>query len=371
MANILGIVNFESDRVNVEGLSDFRPVAAISFLGRYRVIDFVLSNMVNSHINQIKILVKYKPRSLIDHIGGGTQYNINSKTGSLQILYADQQIANKMYYTDIALLNQYKLYIEDSHCDYVVIAPSYMICKIDYQQVLRQHLQTGADVTCVYKEIEECGDNYVSCHNLYMNDEGWVIDAKVNHGGAGKKNISMEAYLCSKEVFFKILETATKDSGLYSLRTYLGNNPTDFKMHGYKYEGYFACLNSLKSYFNTSMELIDHEKAKGLFSKDWPIYTKTNDSAPAFYSKDANVKNCLIANGCVVQGELENCILGRGVKIKKGAKIKNSVILPGAIIGEDSNLEYTVVDKSAQVKCVKDIVGDQDHILYIKRRDIV
>lgn len=371
MASILGIVNFESDNVIIEGLSEFRPIPAISFLGRYRVIDFVLSNMVNSKIDQIKVLVKYKPRSLIDHIGVGTQYNINPKTDTLQILYSDHQIGNKLYFTDIALINQYKQYIQDTDPEYIVIAPSYMICKIDYQRVIRQHKQTNADITCVYKDVNDADVNFIGCHQFRLNEEGIITDVKVNHGGRKRKSISLETIVCTKDVLLQVIENATKNSSLYSLKSYFENNPTDFKLVGYKYEGYLSCLNSLKSYFDTSMELIDNEVAKGLFSKDWPIYTKTNDSVPAFYSKAASVKNCLIANGCVVQGELENCILGRGVKIKRGAKLKNSVILPNAIIGEDSNIGYAVIDKSAHVKSVKDIVGDENNILYIKRRDTV
>lgn len=371
MANVLGIVNFENDNALIEGLSQFRTIPAISFLGRYRVIDFVLSNFVNSHINQIKILIKDKPRSLIEHIGGGTQYNINSKTGSLQILYSDKQFVNKLYFTDIALIKQYREYIEDSSAEYIVIAPSYMICKIDYQQVIRQHCLNNAEVTCVYKQETDTDINFIGCQEVYVDDDNRINEIKVNHGGIKNKNISLESYVFSKETLLKIIDNATEHSSIYSFRAYFENSIKEIKMFGYKYEGYLACLNSLNSYFKTSMELINQQKAKELFAKDWPIYTKTNDSVPAFYAKSAKVKNCLIANGCVVQGELENCILGRGVKIKKGAKLKNSVILPNAIIGEDSIIEYAVVDKSAKTKYVKKIVGDSKNILYIKRGDTV
>ncbi|MDO4377915.1 MAG: glucose-1-phosphate adenylyltransferase subunit GlgD [Erysipelotrichia bacterium] len=371
MANVLGIVNFENNSVVIEGLSKFRTIPAISFLGRYRVIDFVLSNFVNSHINQIKILIKDKPRSLIEHIGGGTQYNINSKTGSLQILYSDHQIVNRLYFTDIALIKQYRQYIENNSAEYVVIAPSYMICKIDYQNVIHQHKLNNAEVTCVYKSVDDADVNFIGCQEVYLSDNGKIDKVKVNHGGIKKKDISLESYVFSKDTLLKIIDNATEHSSIYSFKTYFENSAKNIKMYGYKYEGYLSCINSLRSYFETSMELIDQQKAKELFAQDWPIYTKTNDSVPAFYSKSAHVKNCLIANGCVVQGELENCILGRGVKIKKGARLKNSVILPNAIIGEDSVIEYTVVDKSAKTKYVKEIIGDADNILYIKRGDTV
>ncbi|MGN1399615.1 MAG: glucose-1-phosphate adenylyltransferase subunit GlgD [Erysipelotrichaceae bacterium] len=369
MANILGIVNFENDDVIVEGLSEFRTIPAISFLGRYRVIDFVLSNMVNSKINQIRVLTKEKPRSLIEHIGGGTQYNINSKTGSLDILYSDHPIINKLYFTDIALLSQYKANIEETKADYVVIAPSYMICRLDYQKVIKQLKDSGKEIALVYKEIKNETNNFVGCRELVIENDSIKGMKRIRNGT--NNNVFMENYVMTKGMLLKILDYAIETSSIYSLMSLFEDHVSRFDVLPYKYEGYLACINSLKSYFDTSMELIDQSKAEQIISEDWPIYTKTNDSVPAFYSKKAKVKNSIIANGCVIQGDLENCIIGRCVKIKPNVKIKNSIILPFAVIGENSQISYTVVDKRAAVKNVNTINGDKNNIMYVKRRDTV
>lgn len=371
MANILGIVNFENDDVIVEGLSEFRTIPAISFLGRYRVIDFVLSNLVNSKINQIKVLTKEKPRSLIEHIGGGTQYNINSKTGSLDILYSDHPIINKLYFTDIALLSQYRASIEETKADYVVIAPSYMICRIDYQQVIKQLKETEKDIALVYKEIKNESERFLGCRELIIDDGNIKGMRRIRGGSKECNNVFMENYVMTKQILLKLLDYAIETSSIYSLMSLIEDNVTIFNVLPYKYEGYLACINSLKNYFDTSMELIDQNKASQIIDEQWPIYTKTNDSVPAFYSKKAKVKNSIIANGCVIQGELENCIIGRCVKIKPNVKIKNSIILPFAVIGENSQISYTVVDKRATVKTVNTINGDKNNILYVKRRDTV
>lgn len=372
MRDILGIVNFENEKVRVEGLSNFRSIPAISFLGRYRVVDFVLSNMANSGIDHMKVLIRDKPRSLIEHIGIGSHYNINSKSGSLQILYSDRNITNKLYFTDVNLLNQHSSYIKHSNQDYVVIAPSYMICKINYQDVVEQHIKTGADVTAVYKQIDDGHKRFIGCEEFdIINNRVTVI--KDSHGSTSVKNISLETYVMHKDFLLDLIDEASHQSAAYSIASFLANNDNIkyINIQGYKYEGYLACINSLEEYYQTNIDLINYEKAKEIFSHDWLVYTKTNDSPPAHYTQRAEVKNCMVANGCVVQGKIENCILGRAVKIKKGAVVKNSVILANAIIGEDAVVENAVIDKGAKIIVNKEIIGSKEQIAYVRRGDTI
>ncbi|MGI6510599.1 MAG: glucose-1-phosphate adenylyltransferase subunit GlgD [Erysipelotrichaceae bacterium] len=372
MRDILGIVNFENDAVRIEGLSNFRSIPAMSFLGRYRVVDFVLSNMVNSGIDHIKVLIKEKPRSLIEHIGIGSHYNINSKSGSLQILYSDKNITNKLYFTDVNLLNQYSAYIKESNQEYVVIAPSYMINKINYQDVVEQHIKTGADVTAVYKQVDDGHKRFIGCEEFDLINNRVVL-MKVSHGSTSVKNISLETYVMHKDFLLDLIDEAAHRSAAYSIGAFLANddNIKYINIQGYKYEGYLSCLNSLEEYYNTNLELINHNKAKELFDHNWPVFTKTSDSPPAYYAPRADVKHCMVANGCVVQGKIENSILGRAVKIKKGAVVRNSVILPNAIIGEDAIIENAVIDKDAKILVNKEIIGNEDQIAYVRRGDTI
>ena len=369
MYRCLGIVNVEDDRVQIGELTNYRTIPAVSFLGRYRVIDFILSNMVNSGMDQIKVLVKDKPRSLIEHLGSGTQYDINSKHGNLQILYTDNKITNELYLTDVGLLKQYETFIDECNADYVVIAPSYMICRINYQDVIEHHVNSGAEVTVVYKTVEDADKRFLSCREIeFEGDRVKVI--KTSHGSIARKHISLQAYVCKKEKFLQIIDEAIDQSPLYTLENYLAYNVDKIDIRAYQYTGYLFCVNSLEDYFNESLRLIKYENAKELFDPDWPVYTNSNDSPTAFFSPNAKVKNCLIANGCVVQGELENCILGRDVKIKPGAKIKNSLILPSAVVGENVVVENAIIDKHARVEHVKE-VKNEGKIAYVRRRDIV
>ncbi len=369
MIDALGIVNLES--AHIRGLGDYRSIPALSFLGRYRIIDFVLSNMVNSGIDKIKIMVDSKPRSLIEHLGTGSQYNINFKHGDIQILYPESLTETSIYYHDIFVMKEYADYIQQSNRKYVVIAPSYMISTIDYGDVIEAHEKSGADVTCVYYRANCADKHFIGCKHLVMDRQRRISAVKENVGMSEKANIFMETYVMTVDQLLKLLKQASSISPLFGLVDILGNVLDELNVVGYQYRDYVKCINTLEEYYETNLKLADREYAKQLFREDWPIYTKTNDSTPTFYSPQAVVKGSVISNGCVVQGTVENCVLGRGVKIRRGAVVRNSVLLPYTEIGEDANVDYAVIDKYGKVLVKKDIVGTPDDIIYIKRKDRV
>ena len=369
MSNILGIVSPENDTVIVEGLMDYRPIPAISFLGRYRLIDFAISNFSNSHIDHIKVFVKNQPRSLIEQLGSGRHYGINSKRGRLQILYNDLSGISALYNTDINTYLRNMEFIEEADEKYVAITPGYQICAVDYRDVVKQHEEEGADVTVLYKQTDRAKERFIGCPALTL-DNGYVIESVTNLGKRKNAAISMETYVMAKDMFVKLVREAHAESSAYSLRDILRDKIGKLRIMGYSYKGYFACINSMNSYYKTSMELLDYETAKDLFRPDWPIYTKTNDSAPAFYGEDAKVEHSVIANGCRIEGTVINSALGRGVIVEKGAIVKDAILLPFSHIGKDCHVEYAVVDKWAKVNRVKEVKGTSSYdVAYIRRRD--
>ncbi len=371
MIDALGIVNFEDFGVKVGGMSRYRTISAFSFLGRYRVVDFALSNMVNSGIDQIKVLVAEKPRSLIEHLGDGTQYDINPKHGSIQLLYPDSLAASNVYFHDIYMLNENIEFFKKVERKNIVIAPSYMICNLDYNDLIKSRQENGADITVGYKTVNKAKKEFLGCRTVQFDKDGKVKAIGDNVGVSNKANILMETYVMEKETFLELIQNAIKISPLYSLVDVLSVATDEFVIKGFEYDGYLACLNSLNAYYNANLDFLDEDNEEAFFTKDWPIYTRTNDSSPAHYGKNASVKNCMIANGCEINGAVENCILGRGVKIGEGAVIKNSLILPEVTIGNDCYIEYAVVDKHAQVVIAKEVIGEKEDLAYIKRRDVV
>ncbi len=367
MDKILGIVNFESDEVNIAGLSDYRTINTISFMGRYRLIDFVLSNMSNSGIENIQVYTKKSSRSIFEHIGRGSQYNINPKRGKLSILPADSHYSNDVYNHDIGCFTQYLKMIKDSPMSYVVIAPSYFVYNIDFAQVLKHHMEEKNDITMIYKNSDSAKNYYLGCDTLIFDETGRVEKIEKNLGKFKKRNISLEAYVMSKNYFVELIEKASEMSELYTLRDIIEDQFTVAKVCGYSLKSEVCCINSLSAYLRTSLDLKNAENISVIFKNNWPILTRTSDSAPTHYTESAYVKSSLISNGCYIEGEVENCVIGRNVVVKKGAVVKNCVLLADSYIGENAKLENVIVDKEAIVNHVKKLNGQIDAPLYVKK----
>ena len=369
MNRALGIVNFSRSHVHVEGLQDYRPIGAFSFLGRYRVIDFPLSNMSNSGIEYIQIYANKQPRSLVEHVGTGRHYNINSKRGDLHMLFSETNIANPIYDTDIAAYVNNMQYIERSHQMYVIIAPSYMVYTMDYSELLQTHVESEADITLVYHSVDNARESFLACDTLNLNKQKGVLSIERNRGTAKSKNIFMDTYVMKKDLFIELIEKAQKISSLYTLPQIVNAQCEELDIRGVAHRGYLESITDFKSYYDANLSLIDVKTRNTLFDEEWPIYTRTNDSCPTHYFEGANTKMSIVSNGCTIEGSVENSIIGRGCVIKKGAVIKNSIILPGAIIGEDVHVENHVVDKYAKITHVKEIIGTPENPGYIKRED--
>ncbi|NCB91665.1 MAG: glucose-1-phosphate adenylyltransferase subunit GlgD [Clostridia bacterium] len=369
MYNAFGIVNPSGRHFWVEGLQAYRPIGALSFMGRYRVIDFPISNMSNSGIDRIQVYIKRKPLSLTDHLGSGRHYNINSKRGKLQILFSENTAEHDIYNTDISSYVENMEYIQNMHHPYVVIAPGYMVYKEDYSDLIETHITSGADITMLYHSVDNAKEEYLNCNVLELNKQKGVLSLAQNHGTAKNRNISMDTYVMKTELFISLVNKAKKTSSMYTLSDIINDECSELDIRGVAHHGYFATITDFMSYYKANLSLINVKTAVELFQEDWPIYTKTNDSCPTQYFEDTDVKNSVISNGCLIEGTVENSVIGRGCIIKKGAVVKNSIILADAIIGEDVHVENQVVDKRAKLVHVKEVIAPAEAPGYIKRDD--
>lgn len=365
----LGIINFEDNVATVEGLGDYRPVPAIAFLGRYRVIDFVLSNMTNSGIDNVQVYCKEKPRNLMEHLGNGSVYNINSKRGKLRILYGEKSFSSPVYNHDIANFILNMQYIEEDRNPYVVVVPSYFIYSLDYSAVLDAHIDSGADVTVLYTSTNEAKTSFLGCDTLTFDKSKKITSIDKNRGNTQRKNISLEGYVMTKKLFIDLVKKAAETSSLYWFKDILKDSVEELDMRAYQVKGFVACINSLPAYYKACMTLKDRSKAAGLFKPGWPIYTQTNDSAPTKFEEGSKVTGSVVANGSIIEGTVENSIISRNVTIRKGAVVKDSILLPGVYIGEKAKLDHVVVDKYAIIHHVKELKGTDEEPVYVKRRD--
>ncbi len=369
MARAFGIIAPASPSIKVEGMQNYRPIGAFSFVGRYRTVDFPISSMSNSGIDHIHVYMGNKPRSLAEHLGSGRIFNINSKRGKLQMLFPEESSVNDIYNTDVAAYTENLEIITRMRQEYVIIAPANMIYVQNYAELLQQHIESGADVSLLYHKVDNAKDSFLNCHCINLNKQKGVSSLERNIGSAKNRDIFMDTYVMKRDTFLELIDTARKESSMYTLADAINLKAEELDIRGIAHRGYFAAITDFKSYYEANLSLLDRKTADSLFRPDWTIYTRTTDSCPTTYKSGATVKNSMISNGCTIEGTVENSIIGRGVKIGPGAIVRNAVVLSYVTIGKDVHIENQIVDKWAKVVRAKEIIADAQNPGYIKRDD--
>lgn len=369
MSKVIGLLNFEPSYVNVSGIEDYRPISAASILGRYRVCDFMLSNLTNSGLDSIKVYIKKQPRSTVEHISK-TNYNINSKKGFIHLLFGEKNFStNDFYNVDIEAFNTYMEFIDVEKPSYVIIAPNHFIYKQDFSEMLDYHIKSKNDITVLYQHLNNIDKDYIMCDLLDIDKQKHITKFSKNHGKIKSGDVSLEAYVMDILTFKSLVEEASQTSSLYSLSDIMSSCCRAMKIGTYQHHGYCACISTLKSYYECNMQLRQQNEISKVIDDDWPIYTLTNDSCPTLYKEGAQVSGSLVANGCQIYGTVINSVIARNVIIRPGAIVKDSVILPDSLIGDDVELNCVVVDRKAIVTETKKLTGNKEKPLYVKRRD--
>ena len=239
MAKVVGYINLHSD-VSYKGLTEKRPVASVSFLGRYGIIDFVLSNMSNSNVDTVGILIKEKPRSLFKHLGNGNSWNFNSKSGGVSLLYNEKYANSSMYNHDINNIVENIAFLEKSKADYVVIAPAHIITTMNYADVVDAHAKS--EITMVYQKIDNADETFVGSDFLRLKGKQ-VMEIKNNKGNRKERNISLETYVINKKTLLKLISYAQKISSFFNLRDTLAYLCDERKIMAYEYKGFARCID--------------------------------------------------------------------------------------------------------------------------------
>ncbi|MDO4619407.1 MAG: glucose-1-phosphate adenylyltransferase subunit GlgD [Lachnospiraceae bacterium] len=369
MAKAFGIVTAASNRFYVEGLQDYRPIAAFSVFGRYRLIDFPISSMSNSNIDRIFVFINGNPRSLVRHLGSGRLYNINAKRGRLELLFHEEGTTNQIYHTDVAAFLDNLEHLERATEEYVVIAPSNVLYTQNYDKLLNQHIESGADVTLLYQKVDNADTAFLGCQALTLNRQKGVETIASNMGNEKSKNIFLDTYVMKKSLFLDLIHRAKELSSVYQLSRMLSTVTGELDIRGVQHKGYAAAITDFKSFYDANLSLIDQQASESLFDPAWPIYTRTTDSCPSQLFEGASVKNSLISNGCTIEGTVENSVIGRGVKIGKGAVVRNCVLLAYSSVADGVHVENEVIDKWASIIHADEVVSDAAHPGYIRRSD--
>ncbi|MCJ7842537.1 glucose-1-phosphate adenylyltransferase subunit GlgD [Lederbergia sp. NSJ-179] len=337
-------------------LTEHRCLASVPFAGRYRFIDFTLSNYMHAGIKQVAVFTNGKFRSIMDHVGSGKEWDLDRRTGGLFIIppvYPDEKTNG-----DIPTFYEYLEVFRRTPAETIVISPGYHVGKIDYQDAIRQHEKGQADLTVFYKEYNGTPVKKPIYHTCLFREDGRMKDIELYTTPYTGDPICLETYIMSKSLFIELIEYCYRNSEYDFLKDGIKANLDQLHVKGYSFQGYMPFIDSIESYYASNMDFLNPEMIRSYFYDQWEICTKVKHEAPASYAATSNVSNSFIANGCHIQGTVENSVLFRGVTVKKGAVVRNSIIMQKSEIGEGAYLDNMITDKQVKISENKALIGD-------------
>jgi glucose-1-phosphate adenylyltransferase len=350
----------------IREITSLRTMGSVPFGGRYRMIDFPLSNMVNSNISKVGVITKSNYQSLMDHLGSGKAWDLSRKREGLFILPPFGH-GNGLYAERIDALSGISSFLKECKEEFVVMSDCHIAYNIDFSDVINYHYQKGADITIVYKNgvVPDSLPEKVCLEFGRAKRISEIINGVTDK--ENKCDWSMGIYVMKRDFLMKIIAEAVARNRNNFVRDVLQSAVEQYKMFGYKFDGCAMAVTSMEAYFEANMSLVNKSVREDLFNPNRPVYTKVLDEMPAKFGLGAIVTNSIVADGCVIEGEVSNCILFRGVKIGKGAKVSNCIIMQDTQIGDNAILNYVITDKDVVVQNACSFMGCQTYPAYIPK----
>lgn len=349
MGNVLGLVFANMHDTTLGDMTKNRTMGSVMFGGRYRLIDFPLSNMVNSGISEVGVITKSNYQSLLDHLGSAREWDLARKKGGLYILPPFGNVESTLYRGRIEALYGAMSFIKHSRAKYVILSDCDVVTNIDYKPIVAAHIESGADITAVAHTGVYSSEDIKTSTVFNVDADKNVTSVLINPDISGTCTTSLNVFVMSMDFLIETVNDAMARGNVSFERNILQEKCRELKIKIYEYDNYFSKLNSPESYFKSNMALLEPENARKLFVPKRSIYTKVSDNAPGKYDLDSKVSNSLIADGCIIEGEVENSVLFRGVKVGKGAKVKNCILMQGTVVGDNAELNYLITDKNVSI----------------------
>ena len=353
MKDVMGLIFTGENDIHLGELTSLRAVAALPIAGRYRVIDFQLSSMVHSGIKNVGVITQKNYSSLMDHIGSGREWDLHGKQGLVMLPPFLTRENMGVYSGLLDALKSNCTYLRLSRQEYIVLTNSHTIYNMDYTDALKYHIEKGADVTVLYahgaKAVGTEGENDTF---LSVDEDGKVTGMEIGSSVPTRDCASLKVYITKRELLRQLVEQAAAN-GMHDFdRDILQRNINDgnLRVYGYEYKGLACQIDSIQSYFNFNMSLLSGDVRRQLFPADRPVYTKVRDDLPTRYVEECECSNSLIANGCMIEGTVINSVIFRGVKVAKGAVVKNSIVMQDAQIQEGAEIDHCILDKQSVIR---------------------
>lgn len=367
MYNTMGIILTGGKNNRLKELSMERSISAVPFGGKYRAIDFALSNLVNSGIRNVGVPTQYSFRSLMDHLGSGKEWDLDRKNDGLFIFPPYLSEYGTGWYRGTADSMYSNLtYLKRSNEEFVVINQGYAIYNMTYKEMLEQHVDKDADITIATRYMHDFSKEDLSLLGIVETDtENRIIDFQEKPLNPKSSLASMGIYIIKRKLLISLLEDSAAHGYFDFVRDIIIRKLSELRIFSYEFKGYWRPLISIQLYYRTNMELLDPNIRYELFMKNGKIFTKVKDEPPAKYNEEAEVKNSIVADGCIIEGKVENSILFRGVKVKKSAVIRNSIIMQNTEVCENVILNNCILDKNVIISGGKQLNGDRNWPLIV------
>ena len=362
MSKVHGIVYAYHSSPRLGDLTRYRTNASLPFCGRYRLIDFALSSLSNAGVHSVGVIMQRDYQSLLDHLGSGKAWDLSRRSGGLHLL------PPRGHYTGTAeALNAVISYVRNIPESEIVLMPADIVCNLDLAAAIAQHDASGCGITAICRGGAVTGE-----HHRYLTDAHGRVTKLITSASAGTGVASMEIYIVNKDVLLSILDFCAQENRFHfhrdGLFEYLGRGGT---MDVFLHTGYAVRVDAVADYFAASMDMLDPDARASLFPADRPVRTKERADVSTYYGEHAHVENCLVADGCFIEGEVENSILSRGVVVEKGARVSNSVLMQGTVIKAGASLSYVITDKNVKVNEDRMLMGHSTYPLAISKNSIV
>ena len=366
--NVLGLLFSNMHDEALRELTGIRALGSVPFGGRYRLIDFPLSNMVNAGISKVGVITKSNYQSLMDHIGSGKSWDLSRKNEGLYFLPPFGN-TDELYNGRVASLSGIMPFLRNSKEEYVVLSDCHVVGNIDYDRLVEEHIASGADVTIAYKKGAPPAD--MENVLLWTASDGRVTDMVIRSGGPEESRYGIGLYVMGKEELMRAVDTAvSRHHGSFEWDILL-RHVEDKRLYGYCVNEYVSVISSLERYFRTNMALLDPDVRSELFIGSRPIYTKVRDCAPAIYGLHAEVSHSLVADGGDIQGTVRHSIVFRDVKVDRGAVVENCILMQGTLVCADSSLNCVITDKNVVIPDDRTLRGFDSYPVFISKGAVV
>lgn len=376
--NVAGLILTNIHDEFLPELTRLRAIASVPYGGRYRLIDFALSNMVNANITKVGVITHSNYQSLLDHIGTGKDWDLARRSGGINILPPFVSPfnggANKIYSTRLEALMGVVNFIMSCKEDYIVLSDCDIVWNLHLEDVIDAHIAQGADITVVTRKIDNRRSFNLATdvREVVADEEGVVRDFReIVEETENDIEISTNCMVINRQILLNIIMDAMSN-GNSSFYNYLARHAYQLKIRAYRFQGYYSIINSLSSYFKCNMDMLNSDTRREIFrTPGYPVYTKVRNSTPTIYRNDANVTNSVVADGCIIEGKVENSIIFRGVKIGRGTVVRNSILLQDTNVGDNVSLNCVITDKNVVIRDERTLSGHESLPFFINKGKMI